>query len=96
MYIYLYMTINNIRNKAFKYGATAFGKSKAKNKKYFVIYNNKIINFGDARYEDYTTTGDKVKRSNYRKRASKIKNKYGQYTFSNKNYPNFWAYHLLW
>ena len=27
-------------------GATAFGKSKVKGKRYYVIHNNKIINFG--------------------------------------------------
>lgn len=82
--------------KAKKLGATEFGISIVKHKKYYVIYNNKKINFGDNRYEDYTIHKDKIRRSNYRKRASRIKNKKGELTYKNKNYANYWAYHLLW
>jgi len=82
--------------KAKKLGATEFGISTAQHKKYYVIYNNKKINFGDNRYDSYDVHGDKKRRSNYRKRASAIRNKDGELTYNNKNYANYWAYHLLW
>ena len=39
---------------------------------------------------------DKQRRNNYRRRASKIVDKYGNLTYKDKNSPNYWAYHLLW
>ena len=40
-----------------KYGKTAIlYRSKAKNKKYSILHpNGKIVNFGDIRYEDFTS-----------------------------------------
>ena len=36
----------SIKNKAFRLGATEFGRSKTKDKKYYVVYRGKVINFG--------------------------------------------------
>lgn len=36
------------------------------------------------------------KRSAYRARASKIRNKEGQYTYEIRNTPNYLAYNILW
>ena len=47
--------LQRLYNKAINLGATDLGYSKTKNKKYFVIYNNKRINFGQKGYEDFTT-----------------------------------------
>jgi hypothetical protein len=85
-----------IREKAYKYGAIDIVDSWLKNKKFAVYYNYKWIHFGDSRYEDYTNHRNIEKRRKYRLRASKITNQYGEYTYKNKNYANFWAYHLLW
>tara|TARA_R110002049_G_scaffold296435_1_gene484514 strand:+ start:269 stop:538 length:270 start_codon:yes stop_codon:yes gene_type:complete len=84
-----------------------FFKSKVKNKKYAVRYNNKIINFGDSRYTQYKdSTGlglytnlnnnDKKRRASYIARASKIKNKEGQLTASLKSSANYYALRYLW
>jgi len=83
--------------------------STRKNKKYDVYYNNRWISFGDNRYEHYKTSKliptslriypehlDKQRRANYRRRASKIVNKYGKLTYKDKNSSNYWAYKLLW
>lgn len=80
-----------------------------KHKKYDVFYNHHWISFGDKRYEHYMTSPlipkslriyhehyDKQRRDNYRKRASKIVDKYGNLTYKDKNSPNYWAYNLLW
>lgn len=87
---------NKVKNLAFEYGAEDFGVSNLKNKKYYVIYNNKKIHFGHPDYEDWHDHQDKERRERYLKRASKIKDKNGNYTYKNKSKPNFWAYHLLW
>ena len=86
-----------------------FRISNTKNKKYDVYYNNKWISFGDKRYEHYKTSNeipknlhiypehhDEERRAQYRARASKIVNNEGQLTYKDKNYANYWAYHLLW
>lgn len=88
--------MNRIKEKALKLGATDFGKSNVGYKKFYVIYNGKKINFGDRRYEDFTIHNDLLRRARYRARASQIRNKKGELTYNNKNYPNYWAYHLLW
>lgn len=53
------------------------GYSKVKNKKYYVINeNNKRVNFGDKRYEDYLIHSDEKRRKQYRNRHKndKIRN----------------------
>lgn len=86
-----------------------FRLSTRKNKKYDVYYNGRWIPFGQMGYEHYKTSskipielhvypehGDEIRRESYRRRASKIINKEGEYTYLNKNYPNYWAYNYLW
>ena len=52
-----------------------FGPSAVKNKKYTIKFNNngknKTVNFGDKRYEDYTTHKDDKRKANYLSRHSK-------------------------
>ena len=79
------------------YGAKNFDYSDRENKKYVVtLKNGKKVHFGDSRYEDFLIHKDSDRRLRYRQRASKIKDKYGNLTYKNKNSPNFWSYHLLW
>jgi hypothetical protein len=85
-----------VYNKAKSLGATDIYISKRKNKKYAVEYNGKIIHFGDSRYDDYLDHGDEKRRENYRKRASKIRNKKGELTYKDKNSPNYYSFHILW
>jgi hypothetical protein len=86
-----------------------FRISHKKNKKFDVFYNGKWIPFGDKRYEHFRTSNeipnnlhiysehyDILRRESYRKRASKIKDKDGNYTYLNKNSPNYWSYNYLW
>ena len=72
-----------------------------------VKYNGKWIHFGDKRYQQYKDTTplriysnldhlDKKRRYRYRARASKIKNKQGEYTYKNPKYANYYAYKFLW
>jgi hypothetical protein len=85
-----------VKQLAFKYGADDIRLSKKKDKKYDVLYNGKWITFGQKGYQDYLDHDDPERRDRYRKRACKIKNGQGQYTYKNKNTANFWAYHVLW
>ena len=54
--------------------------------------NDKKINFGDIRYQDWLSHKDKERRARFRARFNKLyeKNKL------NYNTPIFWAYNLLW
>ena len=79
------------------YSAKDLEYSNRMNKKYMVtLKNNDKIHFGDDRYEDYLIHLDRKRRTKYRKRASKIKDKDGNLTYKDPNYANFWSYHLLW
>lgn len=84
-----------------------FRKSKTKNKKYDVYYNNKWIPFGDSRYQHYKdTTGlklyshldhlNKKRRENYRNRHKAILLKNKQPAYKNMNSPSYWSYNYLW
>ena len=84
-----------------------FRKSKAKNKKYAVTYNNKTINFGDSRMEQYKdSTGlglfssknhlDPIRRKSYLARAKGIKNKRGELTWKDKASANYYSVRYLW
>lgn len=88
--------MDKLKKKALSLGATDLKKSSKKNKKFVVVYNNKLIHFGDSRYEDFTQHRDKKRQKNYLTRAKGIKNKHGELTHKDKNSPNFWSINLLW
>lgn len=85
-----------LRTKAISLGASDFGVSRAKNKKYYVIYKGKRINFGDRRYEDYTSHRDNKRKESYHKRHKAIKLKDGSLAYKNKNKASFWSMRILW
>ena len=70
--------------------------SNRKNKKY-MIFNpntNKMIHFGDIRYNDYTKHKDDKRRSNYLKRATKIHGLWrdDSYSANNLSLYGLWNY----
>lgn len=85
-----------MERKAYSLGASSFGNSRAKNKRFYVVYNGKRINFGDPNAYTYADGASEQKRNAYRARHSKIKLKDGTFAYKNKNQPAFWAYHILW
>ena len=88
-------TFQKLDKKARKYGASAFGLSTTKNKRFYVIYDNRIINFGSKIGQTYIDHGDKKKRLAWRARHSKIL-KDGLPAYKNKLSPEFWNWHLTW
>ena len=92
----MYYYIMNIYNKAIKLGASDFGESTKKNKRFYVIYDGKIINFGSKNGSAFYDHKDKIKKFNWYKRHSKIKNKNGDYVIHNPNSASYWSANLLW
>ncbi len=68
--------------------------SPRKNKKYRVYdsVNEKFVDFGDIRHEDFTKHKDEKRRERYLNRATNTKGKWK----SNKYSPNNLAIHGLW
>ena len=67
--------------------------STRKNKKYMIMNDdNKLVHFGDLRYQDYTKHQDEERRKRYIGRATKIKGNWK----SDKYSPNNLAINLLW
>lgn len=62
----------------------------AKNKKKVVCVDNKLIHFGDSRYEDYTQHKDKKRRESFRARHKCDTDK------PSRNTARFWACEELW
>jgi len=85
-----------LRKKAISLGATEFGVSKVKTKRYYVVYQNRKINFGSESGETYIDRGNDVKRKNWYARHSKIQNKHGQYVINLKTSPDWWSAKILW
>ena len=76
-------------------GATEFGLSGTKMKRFYVIYNNKIINFGAKNAKTVIDLGDIFIRKIWRARHIKIM-KNGAPAYKDKTSPSFWSYHILW
>ena len=85
-----------LKDKALRLGATEFGVSKVKTKKYYVIYKGKRINFGASGMSDFTIHKDTKRRDAFRARHMAIKNKHGQLVHKLKTSPSYWSLHLLW
>ena len=78
-------------------GAESLDYSSRKNNKYMAtLPGGKKVHFGSPKYEDYTIHKDKERRDKYRARATKIKNKKGELTYTNPESSNYWSVHLLW
>lgn len=88
--------INKLRKKALKFGATKFGKSKVKNKRFYVIYAGKRINFGSATGRTFIDHGDEKILTAWRARHSKIMRKDGRPAYTVKLSPEWWSWNLLW
>ena len=88
--------MEELQKKAFDLGATEFGKSKRKDKKYYVIYEGKKINFGSATGQTFLDHKDEKKKENWKKRHSKIVDKDGVPFYTNKTSAEHWATYLLW
>lgn len=87
--------LKKLELKAKRLGATEFGLSKTKLKRFYVIYNNKIINFGSKVGKTFIDHKDKIKRANWRARHSMIM-KNGKPAYKQKSSASWWAYRLLW
>jgi hypothetical protein len=64
-----------MEQKARRLGASEFGLSDRKDKRFYIVYDNKIIHFGLKNGDTFIDHHDRIKRANWRKRHSKIKNK---------------------
>ena len=84
-----------LQKKAEKLGASSLDYSKRKNKKYMVEYSGKKIHFGSINTEDYIPHRDRDRRDKYLAKATKIKNKDGEFSHQFPTYPNDWSVNLL-
>ena len=67
--------------------------STRKNKKYMIMNDeNKLVHFGDLRFEDYTKHQDLKRLNNHLSRATKMKGNWKEDRYS----PNNLAINLLW
>ena len=90
------MKIEELRSRALSLNATEFGLSKVKNKRFYVIYNGKKINFGSDVGETFLEHKNVDKRQAWYARHSKIKNKAGEYVINLKTSPSYWSARILW
>lgn len=88
--------MEELRKKAYNLGATEFGLSNRKNKRFYVVYNNKKIHFGSKTGSAYIDHKDELKRKNWKARHSQIKNKDGVPFYKIKESPERFSWYILW
>jgi hypothetical protein len=87
--------LKELDKKAKKLGATEFGISKAKNKRFYVVYDKKIINFASKIGQTFIDHHDENKRNSWKARHSRIL-KEGKPAYKNKHSPSYWSWSILW
>ena len=87
---------SRLKEKAISLGASDFGISKVKGKRFFVVYNNKKINFGSDFGQTYFDHGNKQTKKAWYARHARIKDKEGRQVIKLKTSPSYWSAHLLW
>jgi len=88
--------MQQLKEKAISLGASDFGTSNRMNKKFYVIFNNKKINFGSKTGQSYIDHQDDKKRDAWYARHSKILNKDGQAVINQKSSASWWSARILW
>ena len=87
---------SNLKQKALNLGATDFGLSKIRNKRYYVIFNNKKIHFGSKTGKTFIDHGNNQIKNAWLARHTKIRNKQGQLVHKLKTSASYWSKVLLW
>ena len=90
------MSLYDLRKKAMRLGATDFGKSSVKGKRYYVVYQGKRINFGSSVGSTFIDHADNKIKDAWYARHSKIKDKDGNLVINDKNSPSYWSAKILW
>ena len=93
--MYREIDTDELRKKAKSLGVTQFGKSCMKNKRYYVIYNNKIIHFGSVG-RTFIDHHNLAKKKAWYARHSKIRNKLGQRVINLRSSPSYYSARILW
>jgi hypothetical protein len=89
--------MNELQKKAIKLGATKFGISDKSEKRFFVIYKDKLINFGSQSRNTFFDNPDRDKRKSwYARHSVKVDKKTGRPFIQERTSPLFWASRLLW
>ena len=88
--------MEQLKARALRYGATAFGLSTAKGKRFFVVYEGKRINFGSKVGQAFIDHHDSKIQRAWKARHGAIRLKDGRLAYTVKASPAFWSFHLLW
>lgn len=90
------MDLRPLKKLALSLGASDFGASNAKGKRFYVVYDGKKINFGSVDGKAFIDHKDPEIRARWFARHNKITNKEGQKVISLKSSPSYWSAKILW
>lgn len=88
-------TLKMLEKLAFHHGATEFGVSSTKTKRFYVVYRDKKINFGAKNGKTFIDHNDLDIRRAWRKRHSKILIG-DRPAYKIKTSPEYWNWNLTW
>jgi len=88
--------MSDLYEKALNFGATDFGKSNRKGKRFYVIYRGKIIHFGSKTGSTFIDHQDELIKKNWRARHKKIIRSDGIPFYKIRSSPEYWSWRILW
>ena len=89
--------MEELKQKALNFGATKFGISDKSEKRFFVIYKDKRIEFGSNSRETFFDNPDRDKRKAwYARHSTNINKRTGKPFIQERTSPLFWSSNLLW
>jgi hypothetical protein len=89
-------SLRELRDKAKSLGASEFNRSSVKGKRFYVVYNNKKIDFASKTGSTFIDHRDNKIRDAWYARHSKITDKDGNLVINDKSSPSYWSARLLW
>ena len=89
-------SLKELRDKAINLGASDFGKSSLRDKRFYVVYNNKKIDFASKTGSTFIDHGDKKIRDAWYARHKEIKDKQGNLVINDKSSASYWSHQILW
>ncbi len=88
--------MDKLKQKALSLGATEFGQSNMKGKRFYVRYMGKKIHFGAKGGQTFLDHRDEKKRKAWLARHSKIRDKQGRKVINLKTSASYWSKNILW
>ena len=88
--------MNSLHGMAIRLGASDFGESSRKGKRFYVVFQDKVIHFGSDVGLTYYDVNDETRRRAWFARHTRITDSQGKHSINNPLSGLYWSARLLW